>query len=71
MGHGILHTTCTKQKNNTKSSTEKEVVGDSDYIPWTVWAKRFFQHQGYGLKEYILSDNERATKIEKRWKVMW
>ena len=41
MGHGLFHHKSQKQKLNTKSSTETEVVGASDYIPWTLWAKRF------------------------------
>ena len=55
MDRGIIHNKCSKQKLNTKSSTETEVVGAIDYIPWTVWAKLFFQHQYYNLKINILS----------------
>ena len=47
MGHGVVHGKSSKQKLNTKSSTESEVVGASDYIPWTLWAKRFLSEQGY------------------------
>ena len=36
MGQGIFHSKSGKQKLNTKSSTETEVVGASDYLPWTV-----------------------------------
>ena len=43
MGIGIIQGKASKQKLNTKSSTETEVVGASDYIPWTVWAKRWLQ----------------------------
>ena len=39
MGQGIVYGTFSKQKINTKSSTESELVGDSDYIPWTLWEK--------------------------------
>ena len=50
---------------NTKSSTETEVVGASDYIPWTVWAKRWLQVQGYVLKRNIFhQDNEIAMRLE-------
>jgi hypothetical protein len=66
MGHGVVHGKSSKQKLNTKSSTEAEVVGASDYIPWTLWAKRFLQEQGYNLKRNIFyQDNESAMKIEK------
>jgi hypothetical protein len=66
MGHGVIHSKSSKQKINTKSSTESEVVGASDYIPWTLWAKRFLEHQGYNLSRNIFyQDNQSAMKIEK------
>ena len=49
LGRGIIQGKASKQKLNTKSSTETEVVGASDYIPWTVWANRFLVAQGYVL----------------------
>jgi hypothetical protein len=39
-----------KQKLNTKSSTEPELVGASDYLPYPIWAKNFLEDQGYTLK---------------------
>ena len=55
-----------QKKLNTKSSTKTEVVGASDYMPWTVLAKRFLQHQGYNFKRNIYyQDIESAMKIEK------
>ena len=53
MGRGIIQGKASKQKINTKSSTETEFVGASDYIPWTVWAKWFLKAQGYVLKRNI------------------
>ena len=44
VGHDmILHHKIMKQKLNTKSLTESELVGASDYLPHTVWLKRFLQ----------------------------
>jgi hypothetical protein len=37
----------TKQKLNTKSSTEAELVGASNYLPHTMWVKIFMEAQGY------------------------
>ena len=37
LGKGVFHTKCAKQKLNTKSSSETEVMGASDYLPWTLW----------------------------------
>ena len=43
MGVEVMHNRCAKQKLNTKSSTEAEIFGASDYIPWTLWDKRFLE----------------------------
>ena len=45
-GTGVLNGKSAKQKLNTKSSTEAELVGASDYMPWTIWTKRFMRYQG-------------------------
>jgi hypothetical protein len=55
----------TKQKLNTKSSTEAELVGASDYLPNLLWVKMFLQAQGLNLSETVLEqDNESAIKLE-------
>ncbi len=55
-----------KQKLNTKSSTEAEVVGASDYVPNSIWAAHFLEHQGYVLKRSIFhQDNQSAMKMER------
>ena len=65
MGTGVIQGNSSKQKLNTKSSTESELVGASDYIPWTVWTKRFLEEQGYILKRNIFyQDNESAMRME-------
>merc|ERR1712232_1262490 len=64
-GRGVIHARSNKQKLNTKSSTEAEVVGVSDYLPFNIWVKMFMEDQGYKLKENILyQDNESAIKLE-------
>jgi len=66
MGTGVFNVKSTKQKLNTKSSTETEVVGVSDYLPWVVWTKMFMEEQGRKIKTNILyQDNESAIRIEK------
>ena len=63
-GWGVIGTKCQKQKLNTKSSTEGEIVGVSDFMPNMVWARMFMEAQGYILKENILyQDNQSAMKI--------
>ena len=66
LGRGGLLCKSTKQKLNTRSSTEAEFVGASDYLPNTIWAKNFLQAQGYAINENVFEqDNESAMKLEK------
>ena len=65
-GVGVLMSKSRKQKLNTKSSTEGEIVGVSDYLPNMIWTKRFLQEQGINIEENILhQDNQSAIKIER------
>jgi hypothetical protein len=65
-GRGILMGRSTKQKLNTTSSTEAEVVGAADYLPNVVWLMRFLEHQGYTLESSVLyQDNESAIRLER------
>ena len=41
--------TSTKQKLNTGSSTETELVAADDIIPYAMWKSYFLYHQGYKL----------------------
>lgn len=64
-GRGVICSKSTKQKLNTKSSTEAEVVGASDYFPNTIWLRMFLEAQGYIIEESLYyQDNESAMKIE-------
>ena len=56
----------TKQKLNTKSSTEAELIGASDYLPNTIWARMFLESQGYAITENIFAqDNKSAILLER------
>jgi hypothetical protein len=46
MGTGAPHSTSKKQKLNTKSSTEAELVGIDDVLPQALWTKYFLVSQG-------------------------
>jgi len=41
----MLHTKSSKQKLNTKSSTEAGLVGLSGYVPYTLWMNNFLTAQ--------------------------
>jgi AAA ATPase containing von Willebrand factor type A (vWA) domain len=64
-GIGILLSMCQKQKLNSKSSTEAEVIGVSDFLPNIIWARMFLEQQGYDIDKNVLyQDNQSAMKIE-------
>ena len=66
MGRGVFNVKSSKQKLNTKSSTESELIGASDYLPWVIWMKHFLKYQGYELTTNVFyQDNESAMKLEK------
>ena len=65
-GLGTLHARSTKQKLNTKSSTEAEIVGISDYLPFNIWLRMFLEEQGFFLgKNIVYQDNQSAIKMER------
>jgi hypothetical protein len=65
-GTGALMGKSSKQKLNTKSSTEAELVGASDYLPHAIWARKFMEKQGYPITHNIFyQDNESAIRFEK------
>jgi hypothetical protein len=68
LGIGAIMCKSTKQKLNTKSSTEAELVGASDYLPnTTIWVRMFLEAQGYEIKNNIFAqDNQSAIRLEKK-----
>ena len=64
-GYGMIHCRSNKQKLNTKSSTVAELVGTSEYVPFSIWMALFMESQGYKLSKSILfQDNESVIKME-------
>ena len=65
-GTGIIDQKSSKQKMNTRSSTETEVVGTSEYLPKNIFFEMFMEAQGYRLKSNILAeDNESTIRMSK------
>ena len=65
MGLGTLHCKSSKQKLNTRSTTESELVGVSEYLPYPLWQINFWKEQGYDVRnKLIYQDNESAIKME-------
>ena len=66
LGKGAVQSISQKQKLNTKSSTEAELVGADDVMIHLMWMKYFLDAQGYGAKQTILyQDNTSAMLLEK------
>ena len=56
----------TKQKINTKSSTEAELVGVHDSMPMVLWTRHFMEAQGYSVTDNVVyQDNQSAILLER------
>ncbi len=53
-GKGMALSYSWKQKINTKSSTETELVGVEDLLGYILWACYFMQEQGYDMDPSLL-----------------
>ena len=68
-GIGAFCCMSSKQRLVTKSSTEGEFVGTSDYLSEPVFAKMFLEGQGIKVKTVIINqDNESTIKLLKNGK---
>lgn len=65
LGKGSVFSHSKKQKLNTKSSTEAELVGVDDLTPQIMWTTRFLEAQGYySMDHTIFQDNQSVIKLE-------
>ena len=69
LGRGFPIVIGTKQKLNTRSSTESEIIAVDDCMPSICWTRYFLLEQGYGVEENILyQDNRSAILLERNGK---
>ena len=69
MGKGVTLPVSTKQKLNTRSSTEAELVAVDDGMPIMLWSKLFLEAQDVPVHENILyQDNKSAILLQKNGK---
>ena len=69
LGKGIIQSQSIKQKLNTKSSTESELVGADDISTMILWTLFFMEAQSYLIKKNILyQDNKSTILLEKNGK---
>jgi hypothetical protein len=65
LGQGMALSYSWKQKINTKSSTEAELVGVDDSLGYILWACYFLQEQGYDMDpSLVYQDNTSAILLE-------
>ena len=56
----------TKQKLNTRKSTESKLVGVNDPLPQVLWARQFLNGQEYGDTDLVIyQDNQSAMLLGK------
>ena len=64
-GQGMALNYSWKQKINTKSSTEAELVGVDDVLGYILWACYFMIEQGYDIDPFLLyQDNMSAILLK-------
>jgi len=54
LGKGSPYSISSKQKINTVSSTEAELVGISDAMKLIIWTRLFIESQGYSVTDNVL-----------------
>ncbi len=65
MGRGFPIVCSTKQKLNTCSSTESELVGVDDMMPSILWTQ-FLKAQGYRVSDNIIFQDNKSTMLLER-----
>ncbi len=71
MGRGFPISVSTKQKLNTRSSTESELVGVNDMMPIIHLTHYFLLSQGYGVvKNLLLQDNQSSILLERNGRAL-
>ena len=69
LGKGAVTSVSTKQKVNTRSSTESELVGVDDVVAKILWTKQFMEAQGFKVKlNIVYRDNTSSMKLEQNGK---
>ena len=61
LGRGHIHVMTKKQKLVSKSSSEAELVGNSDALPQVIWTRDFLISQGHPAVPAILYQDNMPT----------
>ena len=60
---GPVHVSSRRQKLNSKSSTEAELIGVSDSLSQVVWTREFLIAQGYDVPAAIVKQDNQSTMV--------
>jgi hypothetical protein len=66
LGHGFTIVSSTKQKLNTRSSTETEILVADDFMPAICSTQYFMKAQGYGVKDNVLFQDNKSSIISEK-----
>eukprot|EP00957_Ditylum_brightwellii_P101519 7736398-Ditylum_brightwellii.AAC.1 len=61
LGKGSPYSISRKQKINTRSSTEAELVGMNDAMSLIIWTCLFIQAQGYNAVDNVVYQDNQST----------
>ena len=64
LGKGAFMDQCNKQKHNTRSTTESELVAVDEVMPKMIWAMHFLQGQGFETTTELHQDNMSTVRLE-------
>ncbi len=63
MGQGFRILSSTKQKLNTRSSTESKLIGVDDMMPSILWTRYFLNRQGYNVSDNVIFQDNQSTLL--------
>ena len=61
LGKGAIYATSRRQRLNTRSSTEAELVGINDVLSQVLWTRYFMESQGYTMHQTKLYQDNMST----------
>jgi hypothetical protein len=61
LGKGAVYGMSSKQKINTKSSCEAELVGVDDALPTVLWTLQFLKAQGFAVTDNVIYQDNQST----------